>query len=145
MLHLGANQLTSLTSPLHLIGIALVVLGLVRAVAGSAPARPVRARVFVPVSVLAVLGWLGTPAAVIFAPAWSHPVAFAYIGCVTAWAWMQRDRHTHDDESGEGGGDQPVPPDVPEDPGGGGIDWDAFESAFWSHVSRQRDRDLTAV
>src|ERR1051325_4672907 len=69
MLHLGAYQLTSLTSPLHLIALTLIVLGLVRAVAGPAPSRPVSAWILVPASVLAAVGWLGTPTAVLFAPA----------------------------------------------------------------------------
>jgi hypothetical protein len=54
---------------------------------------------------------------------------------------MLRDRHSSDDGN-DGDGDQKLRPDPPEDPGGGGVDWDAFESAFWSHV---RDRDLTPV
>jgi hypothetical protein len=138
MLHLGTPNLHWLANPVNLGAIVLLAVGLWRAVAGPAPEQPVRTRVFVPVTVLAALGWLATPAAVLFAASWVTAVAFAYIACVTAWAWMQRDRQSQDDENG-GGGDQDVPPE-PEDPSGGGIDWDAFESAFWSHV---RDRDLT--
>jgi hypothetical protein len=143
MLHLGTHQLTSLASPPNLVAVALLAIGLVRAVAGPAPAQPVRARVFVPVSLLVALGWLGTPAAVVFAPGWSHPATFVYVACVIAWAWMLRDRQSDDDD--RGGGNQDIRPDAPEDPSGGGIDWDAFESAFWSHVAHQRDRDLTPV
>ena len=140
-MHLGTPDLSSLLTPLNLAAMALLALGLWRAVAGPAPAQPVRARVFVPVTVLAALGWLATPAAVVFGHAWAHPAAFTYIACVTMWAWMQRDRWSGADGNDDDG-DQDVSPDPPEDPGGGGADWDAFESAFWSHV---RDRDLTPV
>lgn len=141
---LATPDLSSLASPLNLAAIALLVLGLWRAVAGAAPAQPVRPLVLIPATVLAAIGWLGTPTAVVFAPGFTHAAAFAYIGFVTAWAWMLRDRHV-DDGNDNGGGDQPVRPDTPEDPGDGGIDWDAFESAFWAHVARQRDRPLTRV
>jgi hypothetical protein len=141
MLHLGTPHLSSLTSPLNLVAIALLAVGLWRAVAGPAPEKQVRARVLVPVTILATVGWLGTPTAVIFAHGLVHAATFAYIACVIAWAWMLRDRQVSDDEN-NGGGDQPLRPDAPEDPGGGGVDWDEFESAFWSHV---RDRDLTRV
>ncbi len=144
MPHLATPDLSSLTSPLNLAAIALLVLGLWRTVAGPGPARPVRGWVFVPATVLAAVGWLATPTAVVFAPAFTHAAAFGYIGFVTAWAWMLRDRHC-DDGNDNGGGDQPVHPDMPEDPGGGDLDWDAFESAFWAHVARQRDRPLTRV
>jgi hypothetical protein len=140
MLHLGANQLTSLTSPLHLIAITLLVLGLVRAVAGPAPERPVRAIIVVPVSILAAVGWLGTPTAVLFAPAFSHLAVFVYVGLTIVWAWMLRTRSHSDDDDQNRGGDQPRRPEPPEGPSDGGIDWDRFESDFWSHV---RDRDLT--
>jgi hypothetical protein len=142
MLHLGANELTSLTSPLHLVGFTLIVLGLVRAIAGPAPERPVRAIVLVPASILAAVGWLGTPTAVLFAPKLSHVVVFVYIGFIIAWAWMLRDRAGRDDDDSNRGGDQPRRPEPPEGPSDGGIDWDRFESDFWSHV---RDRDLTPV
>jgi hypothetical protein len=142
MLHLGTPHLISLTSPLNLAAMALLAVGLCRAVAGAAPAQPVRARVFVPATVLAAIGWLGTPTAVVFAHGLTHAAAFAYIACVIAWAWMLRDRQSSDDGDKGGGGDQNLPPDPPADPGGGGVDWDAFESAFWSHV---RDRDPTPV
>jgi hypothetical protein len=141
VLELGMPHLSSLTSPLNLAAIALLAVGLWRAVAGPAPARPVRARVIVPATVLAALGWLGTPTAVVFAHGFAHAATFAYVACVIAWAWMLRDRHSSDDGN-NGDGDQKLRPDPPEDPGGGGVDWDAFESAFWSHV---RDRDLTPV
>jgi hypothetical protein len=141
MLHLGAPQLSSLATPLNLAAVALLALGLWRAVAGPAPARPVRARVLVPATILAAVGWLGTPTAVILAPGLAHAATFAYIAYVTAWAWMLRDRQTGDDGN-NGGGDQNVRPDPPEDPGDGGVDWDAFEAAFWAHV---RDRNLTPV
>jgi hypothetical protein len=141
MLHLGTPHLTSLASPLNLAAIALLAVGLWRAVAGRAPAQPVRARVLVPATVLAAVGWLGTPAAVVFAHRFTHAAAFAYIACVIAWAWMLRDRKSSEDGNNGGGGDDRRP-DPPEDPGGGGVDWDTFESAFWSHV---RDRDLTPV
>jgi hypothetical protein len=137
-LHL--SQLAWLTSPLSLAVIALLALGVWRAVAGPAPARPVRTWVLVTASVAASVGWLGTPTAVIFAPAFAHAATFTYVAFVTAWAWMLRERQSGTDENG--GGDQRLPPDAPEDPGGGGVDWDAFEKAFWSHV---RDRDLTPV
>jgi hypothetical protein len=142
MLHLGSNQLTSLTSPLHLIAITLLVLGLVRAVAGPGPERPVRAWILVPASIVAAVGWLGTPTAVLFAPALSHLVAFVYVGFIIAWAWMLRDRTRRDDDDQNRGGDQPRTPKPPDGPSDGGIDWDRFESDFWSHV---RDRDLTPV
>jgi hypothetical protein len=142
MLHLGAPQLTSLASPVNLAAIALLALGLTRAIAGRAPTEPVRALVLVPATLLAAVGWLATPTAVVFAPGWTHAAAFAYIGVVIAWAWMLRDRQS-DDDPNDGRGDQNVQPDPPEDPGGGGIDWDAFESDFWAHVAGRRDRDLT--
>jgi hypothetical protein len=131
--------LLSFTSPLDLAAIALLVLCLCLAVAGPAPARPVRARILIPATILAAVGWLSTPTAVMFAPELTHVAMFAYIAFVTAWGWMLRDRQSRDDN---GRGDQEVRPDPPEDPGGGGIDWDRFESDFWSHV---RDRDLTPV
>ena len=141
MLHLGMPHLTGLASPLNLAAIALLVVGLWRAVAGPAPEEPVRARVLMPMTFLAAVGWLGTPTAVIFAHGFVHAATFASIACVIAWCWMLRTKQT-DDDTNNGGGDQPRRPDAPEDPGGGGIDWDAFESDFWSHV---RDRDLTPV
>jgi hypothetical protein len=141
MLHLGTPHLGSILTPLNLAGIALVALALWRAVMGPAPERPIRKRVFLPATVLASIGWLATPTAVLFAPSLSHPAAFAYIGFVTAWAWMLRDRETDDDDQNRGG-DQPLRPQPPDGPSDGGIDWDRFESDFWSHV---RDRDLTPV
>jgi hypothetical protein len=57
---------------------------------------------------------------------------------------MLRDRQSDDDDN-DGPGGQDVRPDAPENPSGGGIDWDAFDSAFWAHVARQRDRDPTSV
>lgn len=145
MPHLATPDLSSLTSPLNIAAIVLVVLALWCAIAGPAPAQPVRLRVFIPATVLAAVGWLGTPTAVVFAPRYTHAAAFAYILIVTAWAWMLRDRHTDGGNDDDGGGDQPVQPDSPEDPSDGGVDWDAFESAFWAHVARQRDRPLTRV
>ena len=134
---LSLPDLTALATPVNLAAIAL----LVGAVAGPAPAQPVRNRILLPATVLAAIGWIVTPTAVMFAPGLTYAAAFAYIGFVTAWAWMLRDGQAPEDDENRGG-DQPLRPEPPQDPGDGGIDWDRFESDFWKHV---RDRDLTPV
>jgi type IV secretion system protein TrbL len=125
---------------------AVGIAALVGAVAGEPPATRVPSRRCALMGLFAVA--VGALAGVALAAVVGEPLlgvsvaAGAWLVGAAGALWLARGARRPDDDAdgpdpGGGGGGGPGAP-APDGPGGGAVDWEAFEREFWRHVHRGR-------